>query len=209
MWRRRGSDVYVDRTMKTFVFWVVLVLTALLLWQVMRAPKNVQSPEITYSTFIMKAQAGDIASVSIIGSQTEGEYRNGTGRFHLTGPGNPAAFLGILQDKGVVIRFRNAQEANLPLTLVGTWAPLILLAALWLFVIRQIRIQQIRRKDPPEGDREASFGGIWWLGLTGRVLACTHDFRYPQRNAPFRAGKGKIAKLQLVGPKVDPGASNR
>jgi cell division protease FtsH len=159
MWLRRDSDVYVDRTMKTFVFWVVLVLTAFLLWQVVRVPKNAQSPEIAYSTFIAKAQAGEIASVSITGTRIEGEYRNGAGRFHLTGPGNPAAFLAILQDKGVEVRFRDDNAPNQPLQLLGTWAPLILLAALWFFMIRQTR-----RGNPPEGGRGASFGSSGGLG---------------------------------------------
>ena len=132
--------------MKTLVFWVVLLLTAVLLWQVVRTPGTVQSPEITYSTFITKAQVGEIASVSISGSQIQGVYRNGGGGFHLTGPSNPAAFLGIVQEKGVEIRFRNANEANTPLQLLGAWAPLLLLAVLWIFMIRQVR-----QKKPPSG----------------------------------------------------------
>lgn len=137
-----------DGTLKTVVFWVVVVISAMLVWQVVRAPQNAGSPEITYSTFITKAQSGEIASVSIAGTQIEGEYRNGSGRFHLTGPSNPSAFLGILQDKGVEIRFRNENVANPVLRLLGSWAPLILLAALWIFMIRQIR-----QKRPPSGPR--------------------------------------------------------
>jgi len=136
------------RTIKTVMFWIFVCIAAALFWQVVRAPKNAQSPEITYSTFIAKAQAGEIASVSITGNEIQGVYRNGAGAFHLTGPSNPAAFLGILQDKGIEIRFHRANEANTPLQLLGTWAPLILLGALWFFMIRQM---QIRQRRPPSG----------------------------------------------------------
>ena len=136
------------RTVKSLVFWIVIVIAAVLLWQVVRAPKNAGTPEITYSAFIAKVQAGEVASVSITGVQIRGVYRNGQGAFHLTGPSNPAAFLGILQDKGVEIRFHEANEANPPLQLLGTWAPLILLGALWLVMIRQM---QIRPRRPPSG----------------------------------------------------------
>ena len=44
-----------------------------------------------------------------------------------------------LQSKGVVINFRDVNSGNLPLTLLGTWAPLILLGALWFFMIRQMQ----------------------------------------------------------------------
>jgi cell division protease FtsH len=138
-----------DGTVRTVVFWVVVVISALFLWQVVRAPQNGRSPEITYSAFITKAQAGEIASVNISDSEVQGVYRNGAGRFHLTGPSNPAAFLGILQDKGVEIRFQEANGSNRQLQLLGAWAPLILLAALWFFMIRQKQIRQRRRPSGP------------------------------------------------------------
>jgi cell division protease FtsH len=146
-----------NSTLRTILFWILIVVSALLLWQVVRSDApNARSPEITYTDFIAKAQAGEIASVSITGTQIRGEYRNGQGTFYLTGPNAPTAYLGILQEKGVAIRFRNANDSNLPLQLLGTWAPLILLAALWFFMIRQNQ----RRKPPrgPDSDMYRSGG---------------------------------------------------
>lgn len=142
-------------SLKTVVFWIVILVSAVLLWNVLSRPRSTQTPEITYSTFIAKAQSAEIARVKIAGIRIEGEYRNGQGKFHLVGPSNSAAFLGILQDKGVEIQFRDAQELN-SLQLLGTWAPLLLLAALWFFMVRQIR----RGKPPnsPGGGFDASGG---------------------------------------------------
>ncbi len=132
-------------TLRTFVFWIVIVIAAALLWQSVRSsPTHTQSPEVNYSTFISKAQCGEIARVNITGTRIDGEYRNGQGTFHVIGPSDPAAFLGVLQDKGVEIQFRDAPSENTPLRMLGTWAPLVLLAALWLFMVRQMR-----RKNPP------------------------------------------------------------
>ena len=133
-----------DRGIKTALFWILIIVSAFLLWHVVRAPQIARSPEITYSSFIAKARAGEIASVIITGDQIEGEYRNGAGSFHLTGPSNAGVFLPVLQDKGVEIRFRDVPQANLLLELIATWAPLILLATLWFFMIRQVA----RRKPP-------------------------------------------------------------
>ena len=42
-------------------------------------------------------------------------------------------------DKGVTITIRDINSGSWPLQLLGTWAPLILLAALWFFMIRQMQ----------------------------------------------------------------------
>lgn len=138
---------------KTLAFCLVIVISAWFLWQILRSGSaDREAPEISYSTFISQAQAGDIARVSIVGTHIEGDYRSGKGRFQLTGPNNPAVFLNVLQDKGVEIKFRNASERNRPLRSLETWAPLVLLVALWLFLIRQMQ----RRTSPPS----ATGGGL-------------------------------------------------
>jgi cell division protease FtsH len=147
-----------NRTFKTLMFWAVIVFSAWLLWQSVRSNSpNARAPEIDYSNFIAQAEAGKIASVTVTGTHIEGEYRDGKGTFQLTGPNNPAVYLGVLQDMGVTIRFRDAPADNLPLQLLGTWAPLLLLGALWFLMIRQMR-----RRSPPTstGDSLNPSGGL-------------------------------------------------
>jgi cell division protease FtsH len=143
-----------NSTLKTLVFWILIVVSAFLFLQVVHSkPGSPRPPEIEYSAFISQAEAGKIASVTVTGTHIEGEYRDGKGTFQLIGPNSPAVYLGILQDMGVSIRFRDVPAENLPLRLLGTWAPLILLAVLWLFMIRQM---QIRRRNPPPNAMEGS-----------------------------------------------------
>jgi cell division protease FtsH len=104
-----------------------------------------RAPEISYSQFISEAEAGKVASVVIEGSHIRGLYRDGKGEFQLIGPSNDAAFLGVLQDMGTEVQFKNSANESTPGSLLGTWAPLILLAALWFFMIRQMK----RRNAPP------------------------------------------------------------
>jgi cell division protease FtsH len=137
------------------MFWFVLGISALLLFQVIHpAPGKEPVPEISYSQFVSEAEAGSIASVNIEGGRIRGQYREGKGTFQLTGPSNPGLFLGVLRDNGVEIRFKDSASASVPLQLLGTWAPLILLAALWFFMIRQMQ----RRTNTPrsEGPRGSS-----------------------------------------------------
>jgi cell division protease FtsH len=137
-----------NTSLKTLIFWLLMVVSAVLFWQVVRVnPSSARTPEISYSTFISQAESGQIARVTITGSRIEGEYRDGKGRFRLTGPNDPAVFLGVLHDKSVEILFREVGEQNLPLQLLGSWAPLILLGALWFFMVRQMQL----RRNPAGG----------------------------------------------------------
>ena len=137
-----------NRQLKTVLFWVVFAVAATLLWQVVRStPQDRQTPEISYSQFMSDIEADRIASVTIDGTMIQGAYREGKGSFRLTGP-NPSIYLDSLHKNGVEIRFRDGSTNSTPGQLLGTWAPLILLGALWFFMIRQM---QRRRTPPPPG----------------------------------------------------------
>ncbi|MGB8063334.1 MAG: ATP-dependent metallopeptidase FtsH/Yme1/Tma family protein [Candidatus Sulfotelmatobacter sp.] len=138
-----------NSSVKTVLFWAVIFVSAMLLWQVVRAtPDDRKIPEIDYSRFMSDVDAGNVASVDIRGTQIQGQYRDGKGVFRLIGPSNPAVYLDVLRNKGVEIRFRDGGNGSPPAQLLGTWAPLILLGALWLYMIRQM---QKRRSIPPGG----------------------------------------------------------
>jgi len=137
-----------NRQLKAVIFWLVVGFAAILLWQVVRSAHEAEGiPEISYSTFMSDVEAGNIARVTIIGEQIHGQYRDGK-RFRLTGPSNPAVFLDALHNKDVDIVFRESQQSSVPMQLLGTWAPLVLLGALWFYMIRQMRR---RKQDPPGG----------------------------------------------------------
>lgn len=129
-----------NRTIKTIVFWVFISASAFLLWQVVRSSQEDQrTQEISYSQFISKVEAGEISRVDIAGSRIRGQYRDGRGAFRLIGPSNPAVFLDTFRSRGVEIWFKDVPGDSLPVQLLGTWAPLILLGALWFFMIRQMQ----------------------------------------------------------------------
>jgi len=145
----------VNPVTKTVLFWTFLGISALLLFQVVRRTPADRVPEISYSRFMSEAEAGNVARVSIAGSHIEGQYRDGKGTFRLTGPSNPGAFLNVLHEKGAEIWFKDLSSDSLPLQLLGTWAPLILLGALWFFMIRQMQRRGAisRGGEPPSGLR--------------------------------------------------------
>ncbi len=128
-----------NSTVKTVAFWLVIGLSALLLWQVIQAGRSGQKDkEINYSQLLSDVDQGKVHDVLVDGQQLHGKYSDGTA-FHTTVPANNSEMIKSLHDKGVSMTFRDANSGSWPLQLLGTWAPLILLGALWFFMIRQMQ----------------------------------------------------------------------
>jgi cell division protease FtsH len=125
---------------KAVAFWLVIMLSAFLLWQVVRNSPNQQTtPEISYSDFLSQVEAGNVAQVTISKNQVNGRYRDNSS-FRVTAPTIQDGMLQTLRQKNVQIWFRDAAKQDWPTSLLNL-APLILLAALWFFMIRQRRVQ--------------------------------------------------------------------
>ena len=129
-----------NSTVKTVVFWLVIVLSAFLLWQVMKVGSVGQKDkEVNFSQFLTDVDQGNVKEVTITAQEVRGKYRNDNSSFHTTAPANYPDMIKMLRDKGVSMNIRDITSGSWPLQLLGTWAPLILLAALWFFMIRQMQ----------------------------------------------------------------------
>jgi cell division protease FtsH len=129
----------VNSTVKTVVFWLVIVLSAALLWQVIQAGRSGQKVvDINFSQFMSDVDQGKVREITVDGMQVQGKHLDNSA-FHTTVPANYPDMIKVLRDKGVNITFKDASNGSWPLQLLGTWAPLILLGALWFFMIRQMQ----------------------------------------------------------------------
>ena len=128
-----------NSTVKTVLFWLLIGISALLLWTVVKGAKESQKDrEVNFSQFMADVDAGKVHDVTVDGMQVKGKYTDSSA-FHTTAPGNYPDMIKTLRDKGVSMTFRDVNSGSLPLQLLGTWAPLILLGALWFFMIRQMQ----------------------------------------------------------------------
>jgi len=129
----------VNSTVKTVIFWLVIVISAFLLWQVVRVGSGGQKEkEVNLSEFLNDVDHSNVREVTINGQEVRGKYADGSA-FHLTVPLNYPDMIKTLREKNVNITIRDVSSGSWPLQLLGTWAPLILLAALWFFMIRQMQ----------------------------------------------------------------------
>jgi len=131
----------VNSTVKTVLFWLLIGISALLLWTVVKSARDGQKDKEPNATqFMSDVEQNNVRELTVNGMEVRGKYRDGSA-FHTTLTGNyfTPEVLKDLKLKGVNVNFRDVNSSSLPLQLLGTWAPLILLGALWFFMIRQMQ----------------------------------------------------------------------
>jgi cell division protease FtsH len=127
----------VNSTAKTIVFWLVILVSAFLLWQVVTASHaGPKEKEVNFSQFLSDVNQGRVKEVTVTGMEVRGKYSDGSS-FHSTQPANYPEIYNTLQGKGVNMTIRDVSNSS------WSWlinlAPLALLALLWFFMIRQMQ----------------------------------------------------------------------
>jgi cell division protease FtsH len=129
----------VNSTVKTVLFWAVIMVSAFLLWTVVRNGSNTQKDaEINFSQFMSDVDQGIVREVTVIGVEVRGKRKSDGAAFHTTIPSNFPDMYKTLRDKGVSITVKDISNGTWP-TWILNLAPLVLLAALWFFMIRQMQ----------------------------------------------------------------------
>ncbi|HWR14490.1 MAG TPA: ATP-dependent zinc metalloprotease FtsH [Terriglobales bacterium] len=127
-----------NSTVKTVVFWLVIVLCGVLLWQVVTSSKGgAKEAEVSFSQFLSDVDATKVKEVTITGTEVHGKFTDG-GAFRTTVPANYPDMYKALREKGVSTTVREVQGGGWPTWLLNL-APLILLGALWFIMIRQMQ----------------------------------------------------------------------
>ena len=128
-----------NSTVKTVLFWLLIVVSAALLWEVVKSARDGQKDvEVNVTQFMTDVDAGNVRELTVNGMEVTGKHRDGSA-FHTTAPLNyfTPEMLKSLQGKGVNIKFRDINGGN--------WAwliqvvPIVLIGAVWIFMLRQMQ----------------------------------------------------------------------
>ena len=128
-----------NSTVKTVLFWLLIGVSALLLWQVVKSAREGQKDtELKTSQFMGEVEQNNVQEFTVDGMEVRGKLKNNSA-FHTTVP--PTYFtpemLKSLDSKGVNYGFRDVNGGN--------WAwmiqviPIVLIGAVWIFMIRQMQ----------------------------------------------------------------------
>jgi cell division protease FtsH len=131
-------------TLKTIMFWLFIIMLAVLLWTlVSKSGQSAREEEPSYSEFMAQVDRGNVKEVTLYLSPTsyeiEGEWREPSKKFRTTIFKESAPDLAkTLRDKQVLINVKEVNRADWVTFLLNA-APLFLLVAFWIFMMRQMQ----------------------------------------------------------------------
>ena len=131
-------------TLKTIMFWLFIIMLGVLLWTlVSRSGQSAREEEPSYSEFMAQVERGNVKEVTLYLSpnsyEVEGEWREPSKKFRTTIFKESSPDLAkTLQDKQVLINVKEVTRGDWVTFLVNA-APLLLLVAFWIFMMRQMQ----------------------------------------------------------------------
>jgi cell division protease FtsH len=132
---------------KNLIFWVVVGLFMILLFNLFNAPSQSPEEEIVFSDFMTRLESGEVSEVTIQGNYLAGVFKDGA-KFRTYSADYPD-LVKLLREKNARIVAKPADDGPWYFTFLVTWGPFILFIGLWFFLMRQMQVG---------GNKALSFG---------------------------------------------------
>ncbi len=125
-----------NSTVKSLVFWIVLVVVGALVWNFSTRFQTPQKPE-TFSEFMTKVDSGQVARATITGNEITYATESNES-FRTYAPPQYEGLANKLIERNVEVTARE-QTASPWAALLYSWAPLLLMVGFWIFFMRQMQ----------------------------------------------------------------------
>ena len=132
---------------KNLVFWVVVGLFMILLFNLFSVPTHAPEEDVIFSEFMAKLDKGEIERVIIKSSHISAVLKDKT-RIRTYSVEYPE-LVKVLRERGVQIEAKPPDESPWYITFLVTWGPFVLFLGLWFFLMRQMQMG---------GNKALSFG---------------------------------------------------
>src|SRR5271163_4144462 len=189
---------------RSIALWLVLGLMFLLLFNIF-SRQQPKEPDVIFSEFLNQVDKGQVAEATIQGNLIKFDSNSGD-HFKTYAPDDPD-LVKTLRDKGVKIAAKPAEGDPWWMVALVQWFPVLVLAALWIFFMRQMQIGggkamsfgKSRAKLLTENTHKVTFADVAGIDEAKDELEEIIQFlRDPKR---FTRLGGRIPKgVLLVGP---------
>ena len=132
---------------KNLLFWVVVGLFMILLFNLFSVPTHAPEDEVIFSDFMAKLDKGEVMKVTIKANHVSAILKDQS-RIRTYTAEYPE-LVKVLREKDVQIEARPPDESPWYITFLVTWGPFILFLGLWFSLMRQMQIG---------GNKALSFG---------------------------------------------------
>jgi len=126
-----------NSTAKTILFWVALLLTAVLLYQVVQQTSKGREQVFPFSRFLQEIERGNVKEVTIADSDVKGKLASGDS-FRTVLPMEYPQLIEMLRDKQVQITGEKPTQSPW-LTALVSWAPFLFIIGFWILFLRQMQ----------------------------------------------------------------------
>ena len=127
-----------NSTVRTILFWVALLVTAVLLYQVVQNTQTGREQDFTFTRFMQEVERGNVKDVMITELLVTGTLSAGGERFKTVIPREYPELIGSLRNHGVTIKVQEPNQSPWLAALVS-WAPFLFLIGFWIFFMRQMQ----------------------------------------------------------------------
>ncbi len=195
-----------NSTLKSLLFWMVLVVVGVLIWQFSNFPSK--DEPITFTKFLRYVQDGRVQSVVITGNEITGVLTSPPpdNKFSTLAPASYERLGNLLDEKGVTITAK--KETTSPwASLLYAWAPILLMIGFWIFIMRQMQsggnkalsFGKSRAKLSSSSQKKVTFKDVSGVDEAKEELQEIIEFlKEPQK---FQKLGGRIPKgVLLMGP---------
>jgi cell division protease FtsH len=195
----------VNSTLRNLLFWAVLILAVIFLVRMLNTSMGPGEQEPTFSEFMDKVEAGEVATVEVRGNLVEGVYKD-KAKFKTYIPPEYPELYKTLREKGVQIKVKDAGSSSW-----FAWGinllPILLLVGFWIFIMRQMQaggnkalsFGKSRARLVSSGAKKVTFKDVAGVEEAKEELQEIIEFlKDPQK---FQKLGGRIPKgVLLVGP---------
>ncbi|PYS00556.1 MAG: cell division protein FtsH [Acidobacteria bacterium] len=126
-----------NSTAKTILFWILILATAVLLYQVVQHTSTGRDQVFPFSRFLEEIDRNNVKEVTIADSEIRGHLASGES-FKTVIPMEYPELINMLRDKHVQITGEKPSQSPWLAALVS-WAPFLFLIGFWIFFMRQMQ----------------------------------------------------------------------
>ncbi len=123
---------------KNIILWIIIGLLLIGLFNLFQSGSSRNTPEISFSDFLISVDNGNVSEVKIVGNSVSGFFDDGR-PFSTYSPNYPE-LVEKLNNSGVKIIAEPSERSMHPiLSILLSWFPMLLLIGVWIFFMRQMQ----------------------------------------------------------------------
>jgi cell division protease FtsH len=130
-----------NSTIRQAIFWVVIIVGAVVLWKVFHNPSGTPPKQVIYSELVQSVDKGEVSTATFEKEKVTGKLASGQAYTTELGSNDEVAarLTDLMTTKNVKVDNKQSTSSSMILQMVVFYAPFILIILFWIFMLRQMQ----------------------------------------------------------------------